>query len=210
MIRADSNPIRPTRKLLNYFFSHIEINSEIVYAGTPCWLWDTIPSKGGYGRFKAQGVIGYAHVIACRMFRGAIPEELSCDHLCRRPICANPCHINYIPLDQNILIGDGPAARNARKIHCKNGHNLVEIKAGERFCRICANARASNKRRQEGTVPRIQGMCYRGIHALTLENSLIDGRNGNRSCRACKNIAARIRRASKLRSSNSRPALSDL
>lgn len=198
MIRKDSSPIQPTLKLLKYFFGDIHTDPTISFRGTPCWLWITIPSKGGYGRFKAQGIIGYAHVIACRMFVGPIPEELSCDHLCKRQICANPAHIEFVPLRVNILRGSGPAAINAERTHCINGHeftpeSMQRCKAG-RSCRICSRARDNQKRRTEGVPQRIKGLCYKRLHVMTPENSIIDTRNGNRSCRACKNIATKIRR----------------
>lgn len=189
MIRANSSAIQPTLKLLKYFFGNIRIDPQLAYNGTPCWLWTTVPSKGGYGRFKVQGIIGYAHVAACRMFIGAIPEELSCDHLCKRPICANPVHIEFVFLKINILRGDGPAAVNARKTHCVNGHEFTNEYANSRVCRICANTREREQRRSQGAISRNTGLCHKG-HALLGNNTIIDSR-GRKSCRLCKNARAR-------------------
>jgi len=70
--------------------------------------------------------------------RGPIKGTL--DHLCRVRACAHPWHVEDVTMQVNILRGNGLAAQNARKTHCKNGHLLTERKASgnkERFCRIC-------------------------------------------------------------------------
>lgn len=197
MIRKDSNVIQPTLKLLSYFFDRIEINPEIAHNGTPCWLWTVIDKVSGYGRFKKKGVIGFAHVIACRMFAGPIPEDLSCDHLCRRRNCVNPAHIEYVPIRVNILRGTAPSALNSTKTRCKAGHdfgpNNTRIDSrGGRQCAICNRARDERHRRRSGMQPKRIGTCKRG-HAITGYNAKQKG-NGKYHCRICHNIANRDRR----------------
>ena len=200
MIRVDSSAIQPTLKLLKYFFGNICVSANTSYCGTPCWDWTTIPSKGGYGRFKAQGIIGYAHVVACRMFDGAIPEELSCDHLCKRPICASPAHIKYVSLKINILRSEThPATINADKTRCIYGHEFTPQNTyslnGHRWCRLCRADIGFRFRRRQGMPLRIKGLCRKG-HELSPENSIIKS-DGKRMCRTCKNARDRTRRQKK-------------
>lgn len=197
MIRKDSSAIQPTTTLLSYFFDRIQINPELTYNGTSCWLWRVVTKNHGYGRFKKGGISGFAHVIACRMFAGPIPEELSCDHLCRRRNCVNPVHIEYVPLRVNILRGTAPPAENAVKTLCKRGHELTGENgyidgAGKRQCRICSRLRDENHRRKQGMKAKIKGICKRG-HSITGYNAKPKG-DGKYNCRICGNVANRDRR----------------
>jgi hypothetical protein len=58
--------------------------------------------------------------------------------------CCNPAHLEPVTSGQNVLRGNGYAARNARKDTCVNGHefttdNTIQ-RPGGRGCRRCANA----------------------------------------------------------------------
>lgn len=86
-----------------------------------CWDW-TGAAKDLYGAFQItpeQGPIR-AHRAAWLLFRGDIPDGLAVDHLCRRPICVNPDHLELVTTAEN-----NRRAGEARDT-CRNGHPRVE------------------------------------------------------------------------------------
>ncbi|MAH47043.1 hypothetical protein CMI37_14545 [Candidatus Pacearchaeota archaeon] len=42
------------------------------------------------------------HRIIVEYFKGPIPEGFVVDHLCRRPDCVNPFHLEAVPADENL------------------------------------------------------------------------------------------------------------
>lgn len=121
-----------------------KIKAEDMGYQTPCWTWTAAQDQLGYGRFWAFGKHMMAHRAAYEMLRHPIPDGMTIDHLCRNPSCVNPDHLEVVSQAENVLRGDAPAAHNARKTHCKNGHpfegdNLIDT-GSSRACRICYNA----------------------------------------------------------------------
>lgn len=122
-----------------------------------CWLWRGSVNGNGYGNIRSGGTEGPmipAHRVAYEALLGPIPESLTIDHLCRNTLCVNPAHMEAVTSRENTLRSDNPAARNARKTHCKKGHALsgdnLRITGGRRVCRTCrraAGARHDAKRR---------------------------------------------------------------
>lgn len=90
-----------------------------------CWLWTGEVSSGGYGRLIVNGKRTPAHRYVYEFMIGKISEGLHLDHLCRIRNCVNPMHLEPVTPDINILRGISPPAKNARKTHCKHGHEFT-------------------------------------------------------------------------------------
>ena len=114
-----------------------------------CWLWmgKVYPSKHnmGYGKFWNYDRTVQVHRFSYELFVGPIPAGLTIDHLCRKPICVNPAHLEPVTLKENILRGNGAAALNSRKTQCKNGHPFTRIVGGKRSCEQCYKDRVKRK-----------------------------------------------------------------
>lgn len=126
-----------------------------------CYSWTGAVSSVGYGVIRNDGgsKLLLVHRVSYELSKGPIKPGLTIDHLCRNRLCANPNHLEAVTNRVNNLRGGSSAARNARKTHCKRGHelidpNLVRVSGRPvRRCRLCANAtnRASRKRKAEAS-----------------------------------------------------------
>lgn len=133
------------------FMSRIEVTPE------GCWEWQGARSKGGYylrgespgyGMLAFRGEMRMAHAVAYELFVGPAPRRdsgLCIDHLCRNHACANPDHLEVVTHSENKLRGQSVCADNARKTHCKRGHEFTEENTyrwqGKRHCRTCQRLR---------------------------------------------------------------------
>lgn len=106
-----------------------------------CWLWIGARHPLGYGHIKIDGQVASAHRVAYELARGAIPDGLVVDHLCRVPSCVNPEHLEAVTMTENTLRGFSPAAQAARRGHCERGHEYTPTNTyvwkGTRICREC-------------------------------------------------------------------------
>ena len=126
-----------------------------------CWQWMGSISATGYGSVRTDARSEFRtalpHRVAYELLVGPIPDGLTLDHLCRNRSCVNPTHLEPVSLRENVLRGESPMARNARKTHCKRGRDLAEESTyvdpnGWRTCRICRTLnRINRKENKDGT-----------------------------------------------------------
>lgn len=76
------------------FLGHVRISP------SGCWEW-TGRTKDGYGQYSSGGRDLRAHRYAYERVRGAIPEGLQLDHLCRNRRCASPDHLEPVTPTEN-------------------------------------------------------------------------------------------------------------
>lgn len=117
-----------------------------------CWIWQGTKIPKGYGLISRDGKRQYAHRWAYEHFTGnLIPAGLQIDHLCRRPSCVNPDHLEPVTQIENMRRGGSPPSLNGRKTHCPRSHEYTPentyISRGRRQCRQCGAIKAREKRR---------------------------------------------------------------
>lgn len=140
-----------------------------LYRGAPgpCHIWTGAPVGTGrtgefdeeYGRFWDGTRLVYAHRYAWEQENGPVPDGLELDHRCRRRNCTNPGHLEAVTSRVNTLRSNSPAALNARKTRCNNGHdltdaaNVITSRRGDgrtfRECRACKRDRYRAARDQQ-------------------------------------------------------------
>lgn len=120
-----------------------------VHKTDTCWLWTGYQSAGtGYGRIQAHRIRTSlpAHRVAYELMVGPVPAGAELDHLCGVRHCVNPHHLEAVSHHENVLRGNGIAARNARKTHCPQGHPLPPfVRGGIRRCATCRQRRTDAK-----------------------------------------------------------------
>lgn len=120
-----------------------------------CWVWGGSLDRYGYGRVWHNGVKGKAHRAFYETHVGPIPDGLGLDHLChtnsdcaagpdcQHRRCVNPAHLEPVIHRENVRRGMGLPGQNARKTHCKWGHeftpldNMKGSRSARRRCRVC-------------------------------------------------------------------------
>jgi hypothetical protein len=117
-----------------------------------CWVWHGNVDKCGYGRLADNHRLDSAHRISYKLFKGPIPTGLEIDHLCRNRSCFNPAHLEAVTHRENIMRGEGVAAKYAKQTHCKHGHeltpeNVYHWRGIMRTCRTCDRLRQGKRKR---------------------------------------------------------------
>jgi hypothetical protein len=119
-----------------------------------CWLFAGSTNQKDYGSIwnSAIGKLQKAHRFMYEALIGEIPEGLVLDHLCGITRCINPDHLEPVTNRENLLRGQGIAASNLRKTHCKHGHpleNNVYVFRTSRICKTCHIARVDKSRKNK-------------------------------------------------------------
>lgn len=122
-----------------------------------CWLWRGTIHRTGYGIVKLDRRMQTAHRVIYERLIGTVDESLHLDHLCRVRNCVNPAHLEPVTCRENIMRGEGLAARNARATHCIRGHafseeNTLIHSGGKRRCRECERTNQRLRRRAKRLV----------------------------------------------------------
>ena len=140
------------------FWAKVDRNGPIPAARPelgPCWIWTAATNgKQGYGIFRG-GVAKdrggskkwvLAHRYAYEAVKGPIGPGLEPDHLCLVRLCVNPHHLEAVSHQENTLRGSSPAAEQARRATCIQGHpfDLVD-RSGRRRCSICDRAKEERR-----------------------------------------------------------------
>src|SRR6267142_4962404 len=109
-----------------------------------CWIWTgAIGKKNGYVYVNWAGKSQIAHRVVYILTGHSIPPRFTLDHQCRQRPCLNPDHLKPLTLANNVMAGEGIAAKNARKTHCVNGHEFTPANTyrvpstGHRNCLRC-------------------------------------------------------------------------
>jgi len=102
-----------------------------------CMLFAGCDNGRGY-----QTIAGdYGHRHAYRHFHGPIAHGMEIDHLCFRPACVNPDHLEQVTPAENFR------RAMARKTTCNSGHDLPPFVSGRnRPCRECHRRREATRR----------------------------------------------------------------
>lgn len=75
----------------------------VVQAETNCWDWTGSLDGNGYGQVSVGSqVLRGTHIVAYVETYGPVPEGLVLDHLCERPICCNPDHLEPVTQAENL------------------------------------------------------------------------------------------------------------
>lgn len=122
-----------------------------------CCLFTGATARG-YGRVMTGSVANgtrrarYAHAVVYEETCGMIPFGMELDHICRRPLCVNPAHLELVTHRENLLRGESPVGRASRATHCPQGHPYDQANThrykGMRRCRACGRERLKVRYRE--------------------------------------------------------------
>lgn len=129
--------------------------SGIIVTERGCWEW--IPARPNkYPRIHFRGAPESVHRIMYAWAVGPIPKGQgrdipNLDHfVCDNPPCCNPAHLKLGPQRDNVLRGNSAQGQNARKTHCRRGHELPPTRyfVNARPCRICTICAAESQQKR--------------------------------------------------------------
>jgi hypothetical protein len=136
-------------------------------SGPPCWIYTgrDVTSQG-YCRVKVDGKRVMVHRWMWEQVYGPIAPGLEIDHLCRVPACCNPEHLEPVTPRENQRRSFSPWGINARKTHCKRGHeftpeNTYLVKGTGRSCKECRRIRQATYQPQRSERQRARRAALR-------------------------------------------------
>ncbi len=120
-----------------------------------CWLWIGPRFTQGYGLFTFHRKNRRAHRVLYVWTHGELPGDLVLDHACNNRLCVrpHPCHVRASSQKDNALRAPDSSitACNARKTHCKRGHEFTpentDTRYGKRVCVECRRVAARERYR---------------------------------------------------------------
>ncbi len=129
-----------------------------------CWLWIGRMGRGGYARWTMGQQCWAGHKFAFLRLRGSYDETLELDHLCRVRHCVNPAHLEPVTHTENVRRGVSVIAEHMKKATCIRGHEFevlpaTSARAGRRLCRVCMNAKATERSLRRHRARIAAGLC---------------------------------------------------
>jgi hypothetical protein len=97
---------------IRYIGGHNTRSSPVAYLeqdtgyDTPCWIWQRSLNDRGYGYLRHQGQCRLAHRVYWTEANGPVPPGMQLDHLCRKPACVNPDHLQPVSNAENTRRGN--------------------------------------------------------------------------------------------------------
>lgn len=67
-----------------------------------CWLWLHSLNDRGYPYVSYRGETWRAHRLFYTLFKGAIADGMTLDHVCRVRCCVNPDHLEVVTQTENM------------------------------------------------------------------------------------------------------------
>lgn len=101
-----------------------------------CWLWQG-STNGVYGKLQIRPRIWLAHRLSYAIAYGNIPKGLVIDHICNKPLCVNPFHLQAITQRKNVLRSSNVIAQQVLRTRCPKGHEYDYFYKNKRMCRTC-------------------------------------------------------------------------
>lgn len=113
-----------------------------------CWEWIK-STRGGYGLMYEDSKNIQAHVYFYEKYIGKVLPGYVVHHLCRNRKCVNPIHLEMRTQQDNIIYGNGVAAKRAAQTHCNKGHEFTPENTylTKQNCRVCLTC---NRERNRG------------------------------------------------------------
>ena len=119
-----------------------------------CWIWTGQEHSHGYGMFQVDRKRVYAHRFSYELHIGPIPVGLQIDHLCRRPPCVNPDHLEAVTPRTNTrrgVVAEMHRLAAKARATCGKGHlwafnEYLPPDGSPRQCRECK--REAHRRRR--------------------------------------------------------------
>lgn len=87
-----------------------------------CWKWTAAKMFTGYGEFRVDGKMLYAHRVSWELHNGPIPGGMCVLHICDNRACVNPAHLWFGTYADNMQDME-------RKGRCAHPHGEANGKA---------------------------------------------------------------------------------